>query len=68
MTHNFTDPLMKRFQETAWSLPVARYMVIVSMGVQSFEGKEHRYIKYPVMDVRQELGDLWKTRTAAAAS
>ncbi|KAH9039430.1 Sec63-domain-containing protein [Lactarius deliciosus] len=42
-------------KDTAWSLPVASYLVIV-MGVQSYEGKEHRYIDYPVMDVLQMMG------------
>jgi replicative superfamily II helicase len=38
---------------TAWSLPVASYMVII-MGVQYYyEGKEHRYA---VMDVLQMMG------------
>jgi hypothetical protein len=31
---------------------VAGYLVII-MGVQPYEGKEHRYIDYPVMDVLQ---------------
>ncbi|KAJ7125480.1 putative RNA helicase [Mycena crocata] len=42
-------------RDTAWSLPVASYMVII-MGVQSYEGREHRYIDYPVMDVLQMMG------------
>ncbi|KII91381.1 hypothetical protein PLICRDRAFT_135522 [Plicaturopsis crispa FD-325 SS-3] len=42
-------------KDTAWSLPVASYMVII-MGVQYFEGKEHRYVDYPVMDVLQMMG------------
>ncbi|KAH9932327.1 Sec63-domain-containing protein [Fomitopsis serialis] len=42
-------------KDTAWSLPVASYMVII-MGVQFYEGKEHRYVDYPVMDVLQMLG------------
>ncbi|TFK49242.1 putative RNA helicase [Heliocybe sulcata] len=42
-------------KDTAWALPVASYMVIV-MGVQSYEGKEHRYVDYPVMDVLQMMG------------
>ncbi|KAJ3846706.1 Sec63 Brl domain-containing protein [Lentinula lateritia] len=42
-------------KDTAWSLPVSSYMVII-MGVQSFEGKEHRYIDYPVMDLLQMIG------------
>ncbi|KAF7323081.1 hypothetical protein HMN09_00088200 [Mycena chlorophos] len=41
--------------DTAWSLPVASYLVII-MGVQSYEGREHRYIDYPVMDVLQMMG------------
>ncbi|TFK70690.1 Sec63-domain-containing protein [Pluteus cervinus] len=42
-------------KDTAWSLPVACYMVII-MGLQVYEGKEHRYIDYPVMDVLQMMG------------
>ena len=42
-------------QDSAWSLPVACYLVII-MGVQSYEGKEHRYVDYPVMDVLQMMG------------
>ncbi|KAG9310011.1 putative RNA helicase [Chiua virens] len=42
-------------KDTAWSLPVASYMVII-MGVQYYEGKEHRYVDYPVMDVLQMMG------------
>src|SRR6266853_3689960 len=42
-------------QDAAWSLPVSCYLVII-MGVQSYEGKEHRYVDYPVMDVLQMMG------------
>ncbi|KAH7882250.1 putative RNA helicase [Phlebopus sp. FC_14] len=42
-------------KDTAWSIPVSSYMVII-MGVQYFEGKEHRYVDYPVMDVLQMMG------------
>ncbi|KAH9965547.1 putative RNA helicase [Lactifluus volemus] len=42
-------------KDSAWSLPVASYLVII-MGVQSYEGKEHRYVDYPVMDVLQMMG------------
>lgn len=42
-------------KDTAWSLPVAAYMVII-MGVQYYEGKEHRYVDYPVVDVLQMMG------------
>lgn len=42
-------------QETAWSLPLTAHMVVV-MGVQYFEGREHRYVDYPVPDVLQMMG------------
>ncbi|KXN91384.1 hypothetical protein AN958_00907 [Leucoagaricus sp. SymC.cos] len=48
-------------KDTAWSLPVASHMVII-MGVQSYEGKEHRYIDYPVMDVLQMMGRACRPR------
>ncbi|KAF8886795.1 putative RNA helicase [Infundibulicybe gibba] len=48
-------------KDTAWSIPVASYMVII-MGVQYFEGKEHRYIDYPVMDVLQMMGRACRPR------
>lgn len=32
------------------------------MGVQSYEGKEHRYIDYPVMDVLQMMGKACRPR------
>ncbi|KAG8936165.1 DEIH-box ATPase [Tulasnella sp. 418] len=47
--------LLVASRETAWSLPVASYMVII-MGVQYYEGREHRYVDYPVTDVLQMLG------------
>ena len=43
------------FKDVAWSIPLACYMVII-MGVQYFEGKEHRYVDYPVTDVLQMMG------------
>ncbi|KAI5476145.1 pre-mRNA-splicing helicase BRR2 [Pseudohyphozyma bogoriensis] len=42
-------------KDTAWSIPLTAYMVII-MGVQTFEGKEHRYIDYPFTDVLQMMG------------
>ncbi|RSH79448.1 DEIH-box ATPase [Apiotrichum porosum] len=42
-------------KDTAWSLPVASYMVII-MGVQSFDGQEHRYVDYAIADVLQMMG------------
>ncbi|KAF9066554.1 Sec63 Brl domain-containing protein [Rhodocollybia butyracea] len=48
-------------KDTAWSLPVSSYMTII-MGVQFYEGKEHRYIDYPVMDVLQMMGRACRPR------
>lgn len=48
-------------QDTAWSLPVSSYMTII-MGVQYYEGEEHRYIDYPVMDVLQIIGRACRPR------
>lgn len=42
-------------QDTAWSLPVSAYMVII-MGVQTFDGQEHRYVDYAIADVLQMMG------------
>ncbi|WWD21866.1 hypothetical protein CI109_106354 [Kwoniella shandongensis] len=42
-------------KDTAWSLPVTSYMVII-MGVQSFDGQEHRYVDYAIADVLQMMG------------
>ncbi len=42
-------------KDVAWSLPMASYMVII-MGVQYFEGREHRYVDYPVTDVLKMMG------------
>ncbi|KAK0192909.1 putative RNA helicase [Armillaria mellea] len=48
-------------KDTAWSIPVASYIVII-MGVQYYEGKEHRYVDYPVMDVLQMMGRACRPR------
>ena len=42
-------------KDTAWSLPVTSFMVII-MGVQSFDGQEHRYVDYAIADVLQMMG------------
>ncbi|CAO1626159.1 unnamed protein product [Parajaminaea phylloscopi] len=42
-------------RETAWSIPLTAHMVII-MSVQSYEGKEHRYVDYPITDVLQMVG------------
>lgn len=42
-------------KDTAWSIPVSSYMVII-MGVQAFDGQEHRYVDYAIADVLQMMG------------
>ncbi|WVQ83790.1 hypothetical protein IAT38_005934 [Cryptococcus sp. DSM 104549] len=42
-------------KDTAWSLPVTSYMVVI-MGVQYFDGQEHRYVDYAIADVLQMMG------------
>lgn len=36
--------------------------MVIILGVQSYEGKEHRYIDYPVMDVLQMIGKACRPR------
>ncbi|KAJ8080649.1 Pre-mRNA-splicing helicase BRR2 [Marasmius tenuissimus] len=48
-------------KDTAWTLPVASYMVIL-MGTQYYEGKEHRYIDYSILDVLQMMGRACRPR------
>nr|ODN85918.1 pre-mRNA-splicing helicase BRR2 [Cryptococcus depauperatus CBS 7841] len=42
-------------KDSSWSLPVTSYMVII-MGVQYFDGQEHRYVDYAIADVLQMMG------------
>ena len=42
-------------RDVAWELDTTAHMVIV-MGTQFFEGREHRYIDYPLSEVLQMLG------------
>ena len=42
-------------RDVEWSTPLSSYMVVI-MGVQYFEGKELRYVDYPVTDVLQMMG------------
>jgi pre-mRNA-splicing helicase BRR2 len=42
-------------KDTAWGMPLSAYMVIF-MGTQTYEGKEHRYIDYSFTDVLQMMG------------
>ncbi|CAO1613320.1 unnamed protein product [Jaminaea pallidilutea] len=42
-------------KETAWSIPITAHLVLI-MGVQSYDGREHRYVDYPITDVLQMVG------------
>jgi pre-mRNA-splicing helicase BRR2 len=42
-------------RDTCWGLSLHAHMVVV-MGTQYFEGKEHRYADYPITDVLQMIG------------
>lgn len=42
-------------RDTCWELTSTAHLVIV-MGTQYFEGREHRYVDYPVRDVLQMFG------------
>ncbi|KAG0180469.1 DEIH-box ATPase [Apophysomyces sp. BC1034] len=48
-------------RDTCWALPLNSHMVIV-MGTQYFEGKEHRYADYPITDVLQMMGRACRPR------
>ncbi|EPQ30981.1 uncharacterized protein PFL1_01170 [Pseudozyma flocculosa PF-1] len=42
-------------KETAWSMPLQAHLVLL-LSLQTYEGKEHRYIDYPLTDMLQMVG------------
>lgn len=42
-------------KETCWGLPMRSHLVVI-MGTQYYEGKEHRYTDYPMTDVLEMMG------------
>ncbi|UZJ56862.1 hypothetical protein CBS101457_006182 [Exobasidium rhododendri] len=42
-------------KEMAWSCPMKAHLVLI-MSCQSYEGREHRYVDYPMSDVLQMVG------------
>jgi len=42
-------------KDTCWGMTMAASTVVL-MGTQYFEGKEHRYVDYPIADVLQMMG------------
>ncbi|KAI8053078.1 Sec63 Brl domain-containing protein [Syncephalis plumigaleata] len=47
-------------KDTCWGMSLAAYLVIV-MGTQSYLGREHRYVDYPMADVLQMMGRACRT-------
>ncbi|KAJ3274830.1 DEIH-box ATPase [Terramyces sp. JEL0728] len=47
-------------RESVWGLEIQAKLVVI-MGSQYYEGKEHRYIDYPVTDMLQMMGRATKT-------
>ncbi|CAG8581624.1 7898_t:CDS:2 [Paraglomus occultum] len=48
-------------RDTCWGLNLSCHMVVI-MGTQYFEGKEHRYADYPITDVLQMMGRACRPR------
>ncbi|KAI7854305.1 Sec63 Brl domain-containing protein [Circinella umbellata] len=48
-------------RDTCWGIPMNSHMVVV-MGTQYFEGKEHRYVDYAMKDVLQMMGRACRPR------
>lgn len=42
-------------KETAWNIPLSAHLVLI-MSLQTYEGREHRYVDYPLPDVLQMVG------------
>ncbi|KAF9914159.1 DEIH-box ATPase [Lobosporangium transversale] len=42
-------------RDTCWGIPLSSYMVVV-MGTQFYDGKDHRYADYPTTDILQMMG------------
>lgn len=47
--------IMVASRDVCWELDCTAHLVIV-MGTQFFEGREHRYIDYPIIDILQMFG------------
>jgi pre-mRNA-splicing helicase BRR2 len=42
-------------QSMCWGMPLRSYLVVI-MGTQYYDGKQHAYVDYPVADVLQMMG------------
>ena len=54
--------IMVASRDVCWEISLAAHLVIV-MGTQFFEGREHRYIDYPVSEILQMFGKAARPRT-----
>ncbi|RUS26117.1 Sec63 Brl domain-containing protein [Jimgerdemannia flammicorona] len=48
-------------RDTCWGISLSSHMVVI-MGTQYFEGKDHRYADYPITDVLQMMGRACRPR------
>ncbi|WFD24297.1 RNA helicase [Malassezia equina] len=47
--------VMVASKDTVWSLPVSAHLVLL-MSLQTYEGREHRYVDYPLTDMIEMVG------------
>ena len=63
VSHLFTIgaiQIMVASRDVCWELNCTAYLIVV-MGTQFFEGREHRYIDYPISEVLQMFGKANRT-------
>lgn len=53
--------VMLASRDVCWELDLTAHLVII-MGTQSFDGREHRYIDYPISDILQMFGKATRPR------
>ncbi|KAI9034250.1 Sec63 Brl domain-containing protein [Hyaloraphidium curvatum] len=53
-------------KETCWGMPMQSHLVVI-MGTQYYEGKEHRYTDYPMTDVLEMMGRASKPAEGESA-
>lgn len=53
---NNTIQVLIAAHSMCWSMDSMHAHLVVIMGTQYYEGKEHRYVDYPISDVLQMLG------------
>ena len=58
--------VMVASRDVCWEMNVSAYLVIV-MGTQFFEGREHRYVDYPISEILQMFGKATKSLGSASS-